>query len=85
MNTYKIITSWGDSCVFHADRQNLRNFGEAIEEAVYILCEMNPGRCSYENLASALIDGEAVKFDYHGTEEAFLKFDGKSFFLNEAE
>lgn len=85
MNTYKLITSWGDSCVFHADRQNLRNFGEAIEEAIYILCEMRPGRCSYENLASALIDGEAVKFDYHGTEEAFLKFDGKIFSLNEAE
>ena len=85
MNTYKLITSWGDSCVFHANIQNLRSFGEAVEEAVYIMCEMSPGRCSYVGLASTLINGKSVKFDYHGTEEAFLKFDGKNFFLNEAE
>lgn len=85
MNTFKLITSWGESCVFHADKKNLRNFGEAIDEAVYVLCEMSHGRCSYSDLASVLINGEAVKFDYHGTEEAFLKFDGKNFFLDEVE
>lgn len=83
MSTFKIIASWGDKYSFQANKKDLRNFGEAIDEAVYVFCEMRPGRCSYEKLASLLIDGEAVKFDYHKTEEAFLKFDGKNFFLNE--
>ena len=84
MKTYTISASWGESWIFHADDSDFRNFGLSVEEAVYVMCEMEPARrMSSWSLAKRLLSGEPVVFSYHGLEFATLQLKGNEFLLVE--
>lgn len=84
MKTYTISASWGESWIFHADDSDLSGFGFSIEEAVYVMCEMQPARrMSSWSLAQRLLDGEPVVFSYHDCEFATLQLKGNEFSLVE--
>jgi hypothetical protein len=84
MKIYTISASWGESWIFHADDSNMSHFGLSVEEAVYVMCEMQPaGRVSTWGLAQRLLNGEPVLFNYHGVAFATLQLKGNEFSLVE--
>ena len=84
MKTYTISASWGDSYIFHADDSDLSRFGFSVEEAMYVMCEMEPAaRMSSWSLAQRLLSGEPVVFSYHNCEFATLQLKGNEFSLVE--
>lgn len=84
MKTYEIHASWGDSYIFHADDSNLSNFGFSVEEAVYVMCEMEPvARITSWSLAQRLLNGEPIVFSYHDIDFATLQLKGNKFSLVE--
>ena len=73
MTTYTISTYYGESWRFHADPTDLRTFGEAVEEALYVAWELEPeGRYAYAQLAASLLEGRSILFSYHGLELCWL-------------
>ena len=84
METYTISTSWGESWIFYASDSNLSDFGFSIEEAVYVMWEMEPvKRMSNWSLAQRLLNGEPVVFSYHNIDFATLQLKGNQFSLIE--
>lgn len=84
MKTYTISASWGESWIFHADDSDLPNFGFSVEEALYVVWEMEPTRrMSSWGLAKRLLNGEPVVFSYHNINFATLQLKGNQFSLVE--
>jgi len=82
MTTYTISTYYDESWLFHADPTDLRAFGEAVEEAMYVAWELEPeNRYTYAQLAASLLEGRSIVFSYHGSERCWLSLNENKFLL----